>query len=121
MKSRFAIWIALAALLAPAAEAGSLENGVWTPKCTAPPPAPEISSESAAAYNETGKAMLAWQTTAKAYVDCLSGEAKADQSTIVNTANASVTALSAQINALNQKSAEAAAALNKKKGAAAGH
>ena len=117
MKTRFAIWAAFVAALPAAAQAGSLENGVWTPKCTAPPPAPDISSESAAAYNETGKAMLAWQTTAKAYVDCLSSEAKADQGTIVNTANASVNALSAEINALNQKSADAAAALNKKKGA----
>ena len=121
MKTRFAIWIALAALLAPPAEAGTLENGVWTPKCTAPAAPPEISAGSASAYNETAKAMLAWQTTAKAYADCLNGEAKADQSTIVNTANASINTLSQEINALNQKSADAAAALNKKKGAAAGH
>ena len=102
MKTRFALCATLVLLSPAAAHAGSLENGVWTPKCTAPPPAPEISSESATAYNETGKAMLAWQTTAKAYVDCLSNEAKADQSAIVSAANASVNALSAQINALNQ-------------------
>jgi hypothetical protein len=121
MKTRFAILAALIALSPVTVQAGSLENGVWTPKCAAPAPPPDISYQSAAAYNETAKAVMAWQETAKAYVDCLNAEAKADQSAIVNTANARVNALADQVTALNQKSADAAAALNKKKGGTAGH
>jgi hypothetical protein len=70
------------------AQAGTLQNGTWTPSCPAVAgDAPEISSKSADAYNKSAKAFQTWQANYKAYVECVSGEAKADQSVIVTTIN----------------------------------
>ena len=83
--------VAALATMSVAAQAGTLQNGVWTPSCpAAAADAPEISSKSPDAYNKSAKAFQTWQANYKAYVECLSGEAKTDQSVIVETINTNV-------------------------------
>jgi hypothetical protein len=106
---------AFAALTAAAAQAGTLQNGVWTPNCPPMPgDPPTFSSKSPEAYNKSAKVAQEWQANAKAFADCLNGDAKADQNTIVSTANADVTKLSSEITALSADSAAAVEALKKK-------
>jgi hypothetical protein len=105
-------FLAAAALVAltGAAQAGTLQNGVWTANCPDPGAAPEISGKSAAAYNESGKAAQEWQVKAQAYGQCMSAEAKADSGVIVETTNAKVQTLNNQLQAMN---AQSKAALDK--------
>jgi len=113
MLTRILAATAFSMLCASGAIAGTLQNGVWTPNCTAPGDAPTISSKSAAAYNSSAKEAQAWQEKVKAFADCLNAEAKADQSTVVSTANDSVKKVSDQITALSQQSSEAVEKLKK--------
>jgi hypothetical protein len=107
--------VSVAAQFSVAAHAGSLANGTWTPNCPAADPnAPEISSKSPDAYNKSAKAFQTWQANYKAYVECVSGEAKSDQGVIVQTINddvkkfndestAGIAANNAAIDALKKK------------------
>jgi accessory colonization factor AcfC len=99
---------------ASAAQAGTLQNGTWTPSCELPGDAPTFSSKSPDAYNASAKAAQAWQEKAKAYADCLNNEAKTDQQAIITVANGNVKTLSDQIAALNSASADAVEKLKKK-------
>ncbi len=115
MLTRFLAAGALALMTTAAAQAGTLQNGTWTPNCPAMPgDAPAFSSKSPEAYNKSAKAAQEWQASAKAYADCLNGEAKADQNAIVSGANANVKKLSDEISALSAASAAAVDALKKK-------
>jgi hypothetical protein len=78
-----------------AASAGTITNGVWTPTtCGSDPgPAPVMNGKDQKTYSASAKEFQAWQDKAKAYVTCVSAEAKTDQSAIVDTANKTVTAV----------------------------
>ena len=104
---------ALTMLSASAAMAGSLQNGVWTSTCAAAGDPPTISGKSPAAYNSSAKEAQAWQEKAKAYADCVSAEAKADQNAVVTGANDNIKKLSDQITTLNTQSSDALAKLKK--------
>jgi hypothetical protein len=107
---------ALVALAASAAEAGTLQNGTWTPSCaSAPGDAPQISSKSPDAYNKSAKAVQDWEAKAKAYADCMTSEAKADQNAIVNSVNDVVKKINDQSVALQQESTDAIQKLKAKK------
>ncbi len=116
MLNRFLAVAALVTTAMASAQAGTLQNGVYTPNCTAPGDAPAFSSKSPEAYNKSAKAAQDWQATAKTYADCLNAEAKNDQQAIISTANDTVKKLSDQINALNADSAAAVEILKKKNG-----
>jgi hypothetical protein len=107
---------ALIVFTAVGAQAGTLQNGTWTPNCPpAPGDAPTLSSKSPDAYNKSAKAAQEWQAGAKAYVDCVNSEAKADQSTLIAGANGVVTKINDQFTALKASGDAALEALKKKK------
>jgi hypothetical protein len=116
MLTRFLAVAAFAALTAAAAQAGTLQNGTWTPNgCKEPGDAPMPSDKSPDAYNKSAKAMQAWQTAAQTYNDCMKSEIKGDQDAIINTANASLSHLNDQAKALNAANEAAIAKLKGKK------
>lgn len=107
---------ALIALTAAVAQAGTLQNGNWTPNCPSPPgDAPELSSKSPDAYNKSAKAVQAWQVNAKAYADCITSDAKADQNAIVTSVNGVVGKINDQMGALKAQSDAAIEKLKTKK------
>jgi hypothetical protein len=99
-----------------AAQAGTLQNGVYTVSCTTPGDPPVFSSKSPDAYNKAGKEAQVWQDAVKAYQTCLQTEVKADQQILIDTANKAIQALSDQITALNAQSQDAMAKLKKASG-----
>jgi hypothetical protein len=116
MLTRILAAAAFATLTAAAAQAGTLQNGTWTPNgCKEPGEAPMPSDKSAEAYNKSAKAMQAWQNAAQAYNECMKTEIKADQDAIINTANASLSRLNDQAKALNAANEAAIAKLKGKK------
>jgi len=117
MQIRILAVAAFATLSAAAAQAGTLQSGAWTPStaCTSPGDPPEISDKSPDAYNKTGKAVQAWQVTAQNFANCVQTEAKADQNSVVNDANAMVTKLSDELKALSAANDAAIAKLKAKK------
>jgi hypothetical protein len=118
MLTRMLAAAALVALSA-GAQAGTLQNGTWTPNCADPGAAPTFSSKSPQAYNDSAKAAQAYQQKAKDYADCLNTEAKADQSAVVDGANTRVKTISDAISAMSAQSAAAVDKLKKKSGTAA--
>jgi hypothetical protein len=115
MFTRILAVAAFATLSAVAAQAGTLQNGVWTPNgCKEPGDAPLLSSKSPEAYNKSAKLVQAWQDSARVFQDCIKSETKADQDVIINGANASLSKLNDQAKALNDS---ATAAMEKLKGA----
>jgi len=117
MQTRILAAAAFATLSVAAAQAGTLQNGAWTPStaCTLPSDPPTISDKSPDAYNKTAKAVQAWQVTAQNYVTCSQSEAKADQNIMINSANAMVTKLSDDLKALSAANDAAIAKLKAKK------
>jgi hypothetical protein len=107
---------ALAMLSLGAAQAGTLKDGVWTPNCTPPGDAPEISSKSPKAYNDSAKLIQAWQQNAQTYANCMNTEAKADQGAVVTSANNAVSKLNDQINAMKAANDAAVEKLKKQGG-----
>ena len=105
--------------LSAGAYAGTLQNGTWTPSCSAPGDAPAINSKNPDAYNKTAKEAQAWQQNAQNYANCINTEAKADQSAVVNGANGAIGKLNEQMTALKQSNDDAIAKL--KKGGASQH
>jgi hypothetical protein len=104
---------AFATLSAAAAQAGTLQNGVWTPtNCKDPGNAPMLSDKSPDAYNKSAKPVQAWQDAAKTYQDCMQSETKADQNAIISAANTSLGHLSDQAKALKDSADAAMAKLN---------
>jgi hypothetical protein len=95
MLTRILMAGAIATMSFGAAQAGTITNGVWTPSgCGADPgPAPEMNGKSQSTYTASAKEFQAWQDKAKAYVTCLSAEAKTDQAAIIDTDNKAVTAI----------------------------
>ena len=117
MLTRFLAVAAFATLTAAAAQAGTLQNGTWTPNgCKDPGDAPALSDKSPEAYNKSAKGVQAWQDAARTYQECLKAEIKGDQDVIINTANASLGKLNDQAKALNAANDAAIAKLKGKKG-----
>jgi hypothetical protein len=87
--------------LAAGAQAGTLQNGAWTPNCpNVPGEPPEFSTKSPEAFNKSQKLVQEWQSQVIAYNDCIKGEVKADQDTIVGTANNNIKKLSDELSGL---------------------
>jgi len=86
---------AFVALTAVTAQAGTLQNGTWTPSsCGAEPgPTPEMNGKTADSYKKSATAFQTWQDAAKHYIECATGEAKADQNAIVGATNKWVTSI----------------------------
>jgi hypothetical protein len=117
MLTRFLAVAALATLTAAAAQAGTLQGDTWVPSaaCKDPGAPPTISDRSPDAYNKSVKAVPEWQAAYNAYGQCLNAEAKADQTAIVNSANAIAKKLNDEGNALKEASDAAIAKLKGKK------
>ena len=100
--------------LSSVAQAGTLQNGVWTPNCpNVPGDAPEFSTKSPEAFNKSQKLVQTWQSTVIAYNDCMKGEVSADQGIIVGTANANIKKLSDELGGLSAAQATAVDKLKK--------
>ena len=95
MLTRILAAAAFAALSAAAAQAGTLQNGVWTPTtCGADPgPAPVMDGKNQNTYTKSAKEFQAWQDKAKPYAECLAKEAKTDQNSVVDATNKVMTAV----------------------------
>ena len=105
---------ALATLAAGTALAGTIQNGTWTPSgCTDPGEVAHFSSKSPEAYNKSAKAAADWQGKAKVYADCVNGEAKADQQSIITGANGSIGKINDEIKAMGDEQTAAVEKLKK--------
>ena|ERR1700760_1577176 len=95
MLTRILAAAAFATLSAAAAQAGTLQNGVWAPtSCGADPgPAPVMDGASQKSYTKSAKDFQAWQDKAKVYAGCVADEAKKDQNIVVDTTNKTVSAI----------------------------
>jgi hypothetical protein len=88
MKLRFCTSLPLL-LASLTVHAGNLGNGQWNAtNCGAKPPAPPIKTNSVDAFNQSIKAINAWQTKAQEYYNCVVKEANADNEAIAQSANA---------------------------------
>jgi hypothetical protein len=69
--------------------AGSLQNSQWTySACGEKPALPEVNDRDVEAYNNSVKAINAWQEQANTYYACIISEANKDSTAITNKANA---------------------------------
>src|SRR5579859_6243163 len=120
MLTRILAAAAFATLSAAAAQAGTLQNGVWTPSgCGADPgPAPVMDGSNQKTYTKSAKDFQAWQDKAKVYAECMSQEAKADQNVVVDTTNKTMTAVNEGSKKFVDDANAAMEALKKKAGAA---
>ena len=116
MLSRMIAAGALALMTAGVAQAGTLTSGAWTPNCADPGEAPAFSARSPEAYNASAKLVTAFQQKEKDYADCVSADAKADQTAVVNGANAAIGKIQKTMDALNEQSKDAVEKLKKKQG-----
>ncbi len=117
MLTRVIAAAAFATLAIGSAHAGVITNGVWTPSgCgAAPGTPPEMDGKNQTTYTRSAKDFQAWQDKAKTYEQCLSEEAKSDQSAVIDGANKSIQS----INDASKTFVDAAnAAMEKLKGAA---
>lgn len=75
-----------------AANAGTLDNGNWSPSgCGTLSEAPAVDSSNIDAINQSIAAVNEWQKQIQSYDECMIREANADTSTIANSANAKQT------------------------------
>jgi len=95
MLTRILAAAAFATLSAAAAQAGTLQNGVWTPTTcgTDPGAAPVMNGSSQKSYTASAKEFQAWQDKAKVFAACIAEEAKKDQNAVVETTNKTVTGI----------------------------
>lgn len=93
------------------ANAGTLNNGSWSPSgCGTRPEAPVIDSTNAEAFNRSINLINTWQKQTQTYHDCMVREANADASAI----NQAASAEQAKINEASEKlNADANLARNK--------
>jgi hypothetical protein len=106
--------VALATFAAATAQAGTIQNGTWTPSgCTDPGDVPHLNSKNADAFNKSAKVAQEWQGKAKVYADCLNGEAKADQQAIITGANGAIGKINDEIKAMGEEQAAAVEKLKK--------
>lgn len=76
-------------LLTSLAQAGSIEQGVWTPThCGEKPAFPGLDLSSVDAYNQSVTQVNAYRKSIRVYLDCLTKEANADIQLITNAAAA---------------------------------
>jgi hypothetical protein len=72
-----------------AANAGTLDNGNWSPSgCGAMPEAPNVNASSVDTLNKSIAAVNDWQKQLQTYDECMIKEANADTAAISNAANA---------------------------------
>ncbi|SCX89039.1 hypothetical protein SAMN05216420_101237 [Nitrosospira sp. Nl5] len=72
-----------------AANAGTLDNGNWSPSgCGAMPEAPNVNASSVDTLNKSIAAVNDWQKQLQTYDECMIKEANADAAAISNAANA---------------------------------
>jgi hypothetical protein len=82
-----AVPITLAVMFA--ANAGTLNNGSWSPSgCGAMPAAPNVNSSNIDSLNRSITAVNDWQKQLQIYDQCMIREANADTAAISNAANA---------------------------------
>lgn len=106
-------WLGLVLILVLSfsAEAGSINQGVWSPaNCGEKPAAPAIPDNDVKAFNASMNQINDWQTKVKVYFECLVKEANADNTAIAESANRQqaehqklVESLNAQIDAAEKK------------------
>jgi hypothetical protein len=106
---------ALATLATASAQAGTIQNGAWTPSstCVDPGEVPHFSSKSPDAYNKSAKIAADWQGKAKTYADCVSADAKADQQAVITGANGAIAKINDGLNAMKDESQAAVEKLKK--------
>jgi len=86
---RILLAVSIALTILFTANAGSLNNGSWSPSgCGARPEAPNIDSNSVDTLNQSIVAVNAWQKQLQTYDECMIKEANADVAAISNAANA---------------------------------
>jgi hypothetical protein len=84
----YPILLSCTLLVLPAAQAGVLNNGAWTPAgCGAKPQAPSLDLRNADAYNRSVDAVNTYKVAIRQYLDCLVGEANADVQAVSKSAN----------------------------------
>lgn len=72
-----------------AANAGTLNNGNWSPSgCGAMPETPNVNASSVDTLNQSIAAVNDWQKQLQTYDECMIKEANADAAAISNAANA---------------------------------
>ncbi len=72
-----------------AANAGTLDNGSWSPSgCGAMPEAPNVNSNSVDTLNQSIAAVNTWQKQLQTYDECMIKEANVDVAVISSVANA---------------------------------
>ena len=111
------LMLAGAALVAfaTAAQAGTLQNGAWTPKeCAAPGEAPTFNGKTPEAYNKSSKEVTAWQDKARAYAECVTTDGNADVKLIMDTANGQVSKINDTIKGQVAEATALVEELNKK-------
>ena len=103
MLTRILAVAAFVTLSAAAAQAGTLQGDTWTASsaCKDAGEPPAISDKSPDAYNKSAKTVQTWQAQAQAYASCVNAEAKADQTAVVNGANAIVNKLNDEIKSVS--------------------
>jgi hypothetical protein len=117
MLTRIIAAAAFATLAFGTAQAGTITGGVWAPSgCGANPGAPpEMDGHNQASYTKSAKDFQTWQDKAKAFEQCLSEEAKTDQSAVIDGANKGIQTINDGSKAFVD---QANAAMEKLKGAA---
>ncbi len=104
------------ALATPAAQAGSMSDGHWTPTgCGSEPQPVGLDLSSIEAYNRSIPAAKAWQQQANAYVSCLIGEANADNGAIVKAVNEAQGRIKSQFDRINAEGSSASSRFGGKK------
>ncbi len=88
MRKPLALTVTLC-LITLSAHAGNLANGQWQPaNCGLKPTAPQVNTKSVDDFNQSVKAINAWQAKAQEYYNCIVKEANVDNQIIATSANA---------------------------------
>ena len=111
MKKNQAWQVLILIAMLSSAEAGTINQGVWSPaNCGEKPAAPVIPDTDVKAFNAAMNQINEWQTKVKVYFECLVKEANADNTAVAESANRQqaehqklVESLNAQIDAAEKK------------------
>ena len=88
MKKNQWLGLVVISVLSSVAEAGTINQGVWSPaNCGDKPAAPAIPDSDAKAFNASMNLINDWQAKVKVYFECLVKEANADNTVIAESAN----------------------------------
>lgn len=104
MKTVQCIGVALVFIASASVQAGALINGQWQPaNCGQKQDSPAINTSDVDAYNQSIKALNAWQTKAQDYYNCVVKEANIDNQVIANTANAAQEEFKREVKRIQQE------------------